>query len=197
MQTAFETALAGRTQAMVDACVQCGKCVEACPITDAGGVSDEPRAVIGGVLDILREGKGTEAAEKWARSCVLSGECIKACDYGVNPRFLLAMTRMELAKAGATPQEQRQRGVAQFRKVTREVTNLSRLQLDDALLARLGQGRQAPEPAERPDFVFYTGCNVLKTPHIARHHGYDRHQLSGDGRPEPLLRHRAIAHWRR
>ena len=24
-----------------------------------------------------------------------------------------------------------------------------------------------PAPAEPPDFVFYTGCNVLKTPHIA------------------------------
>src|SRR5258707_7604833 len=25
----------------------------------------------------------------------------------------------------------------------------------------------AVTPAETPDFVFYTGCNVLKTPHIA------------------------------
>ena len=60
-------------------------------------------------------------------------------------------------------------GVEDFRKVAREVTHISRLQLDDALLARLGQdaaaaGRRADE---RPDFVFYTGCNVLKTPHIA------------------------------
>ena len=45
---------------------------------------------------------------------------------------------------------------------------LSRLQLDDAMLERLGQkvgvGR---DTREAPDFVFYTGCNVLKTPHIA------------------------------
>ena len=42
------------------------------------------------------------------------------------------------------------------------------MQLDDDLLARLGQkaDRAAP-PTTRPDFVFYTGCNVLKTPHIA------------------------------
>ena len=35
-------------------------------------------------------------------------------------------------------------------------------------LARLGQGAERPLPtATKPDFVFYTGCNVLKTPHIA------------------------------
>ena len=27
--------------------------------------------------------------------------------------------------------------------------------------------RRYRQPAEAPDFVFYTGCNVLKTPHIA------------------------------
>jgi len=52
--------------------------------------------------------------------------------------------------------------------VARDVTNLSRLQLDDVLLARLGQGAKQPAgDGELPDFVFYTGCNVLKTPHIA------------------------------
>ena len=171
MTTDFETALAGRVDDMVDACTRCGKCVEACPITDAAGVTAEPRVVIEGVLDILKGDDGPEAARTWASSCVLSGECIKACDYGVNPRFLLAMARTAMAKAAYTLDEQRRRGVENFRKVGREVGHLSKLQLDDALLARLGQGAHqaapAAEPAERPDFVFYTGCNVLKTPHIA------------------------------
>jgi heterodisulfide reductase subunit D len=35
------------------------------------------------------------------------------------------------------------------------------------LLERLGQGsKKSPSHEEPPDFVFYTGCNVLKTPHI-------------------------------
>ena len=41
-------------------------------------------------------------------------------------------------------------------------------------LARLGQqvnerlqNGSTVKPGERPDFVFYTGCNVLKTPHMA------------------------------
>jgi Fe-S oxidoreductase len=42
------------------------------------------------------------------------------------------------------------------------------LQLDDVLLARLGQSaKRSAGDGELPDFVFYTGCNVLKTPHIA------------------------------
>src|SRR5271154_7022998 len=86
----FESALQARADAMADACTRCGKCVEVCPITGPGGVTAEPRAIIDGVIDILRHGglqigEGAEAARKWANSCLLSGECIKACDYGVNP----------------------------------------------------------------------------------------------------------------
>ena len=119
----------------------------------------------------MRHGAGNDAARKWATGCVLSGECIKACDYSVNPRFLLYMARVQMARAEDEPAAQRRGGVEGFRKVARDVTQLSRLQLDDALLARLGQGAHgaaAPTAAAAPpDFVFYTGCNVLKTPHIA------------------------------
>ena len=171
----FEAALDARAQAMADACTRCGKCVEVCPVTEPGGLSagdlENPAAVIGGVIDIVRTGHGNDAARKWANACILSGECIKACDYGVNPRFLLHMARVKMARL-AEPAVARKNGVDGFRKVAREVMQLSRIQLDDTLLARLGQGAQRAESLqenrnEPPDFVFYTGCNVLKTPHIA------------------------------
>jgi len=167
----FEAALDARAQAMADACTRCGKCVEVCPVPAPGGLSAEelqnPAAVIGGVIDIVRTGHGNKAARKWANACILSGECVKACDYGVNPRFLLHMARVKMARL-AEPAVQRKNGVDGFRKVAREVTQLSRIQLDDALLERLGQGaKKSPAHEEPPDFVFYTGCNVLKTPHIA------------------------------
>src|SRR5207247_5240763 len=54
-----------------------------------------------------------------------------------------------------------------FRLVARDVMQLSRLQLSDAQLARLGQTPHPAPATEVPDVVFYTGCNVLKTPHIA------------------------------
>jgi heterodisulfide reductase subunit D len=171
----FEAALDARAQAMADACTRCGKCVEVCPVTTPGGLTAQelanPAAVIGGVVDIVRTGSGNDAARKWANACILSGECIKACDYGVNPRFLLHMARVKMARA-AEPAAQRKNGVDGFRKVAREVTQLSRIQLDDALLERLGQGQKRASVGQEskrspPDFVFYTGCNVLKTPHIA------------------------------
>jgi heterodisulfide reductase subunit D len=168
MTESFETALAGRVGAMADACTRCGKCVEVCPVTGPGGVEAEPREVIAGIIDILRTGNGAEASRKWANACVLTGECIKACDYGVNPRFLLGMARVAMARHQHDPNEQRRQGVEGFRKVARDVSHISQLQLDDELLARLGQkpaSNSAPDTP--PDFVFYTGCNVLKTPHIA------------------------------
>jgi heterodisulfide reductase subunit D len=168
MTETFETALAGRVEAMADACTRCGKCVEVCPVTGPGGVNGEPRAVIGGIIDILRTGDGPQASRNWASACVLSGECIKACDYGVNPRFLLGMARLAMTRGKDEPQERRRLGVEGFRKVARDVTHISRIQLHDKVLARLGQkADNRKEPDIPPDFVFYTGCNVLKTPHIA------------------------------
>jgi heterodisulfide reductase subunit D len=165
----FETALDARVEDMLDACTRCGKCVEVCPSVTPAGITDaSPIDIISGILDIVRTGIGPEAAHKWAASCMLSGECIKACDDGVNPRFLLAMARVATAKHDHDLSERRRRGVTRFREVSRDVALLSRLQLDEEALQRLGQKSASVAVAgEPPDFVFYTGCNVLKTPHIA------------------------------
>ena len=180
----FAAAFTSRIDDMLDACTKCGACYSACPITAPAGIGGgDPHAVVAGVLDIVRGGDGPEIARKWASACMLSGECIKACDYGVNPRFLLAVARVGMAKAAGDVPEQRRRGVENFRKLGQDVSVLSRLQLSDEALQRLGQ-RPSPHaaapsaradtdlpdrgwPGGLPDVVFYTGCNVLKTPHIA------------------------------
>src|ERR1043165_9263378 len=165
----FEEALTGRIDDMLDACTKCGACFKACPIAPAAGLADaDPVAVVSGVLDILRLGRGPAESEKWAKACMASGECIKACDYGVNPCFLLTMTRLAMMKHDKDATERRKAAVMQFRKVGEDSSVLSRLQLSEEALIRLGQ-RLSKEPprAELPDVVFYTGCNVLKTPHIA------------------------------
>ncbi len=173
----FEAALKARADAMADACTRCGKCVEVCPATEAAGLTPEQRGdpvgVISGIIDIIRGQGGDEhnaAAEKWASGCLLSGECIKACDYGVNPRFLLYMARIAMSHAKKESAAERRAGFEAYRLVARDVSHISQIQLDDALLARLGQGAKgkvARAADSKPDFVFYTGCNVLKTPHIA------------------------------
>ena len=174
-ETAFEQALTARTAAMLEACTRCGKCVEVCPVVRPAGVDDaSPESVIAGVLDIVRRGEGPEPSKAWAKGCALTGDCIAACDEAVNPRFLLAMARVALAKHSSELRNQRKQGVENFRLVADGVNVLARMQLSENDLARLGQyvndrletGSTA-KPGERPDFVFYTGCNVLKTPHMA------------------------------
>jgi heterodisulfide reductase subunit D len=165
----FEAALDGRVDRMLDACIECGKCVDVCPsVQPAGIASVSPPDVMAGVLDIVRTGDGPDASRTWAASCTLSGECIKACDYGVNPRFLLAMARVAMSRRMSGLPERRREGVLKYRSTSQDVAVLSRLQLGAAVLERLGQGAASvAKPGEPPDFVFYTGCNVLKTPHIA------------------------------
>jgi heterodisulfide reductase subunit D len=172
MSNFFEDALNGRVEEIIGACTRCGKCVEACPVKAPAGVTAPAQEVVSGVIDILRGDDGPEASRRWASTCMLTGDCIEACDYGVNPRFMLTMARLAMAKASMEPREQRRRGVETFRRLNREVTVQSRMQLEDDLLVRLGQKSAAAigETAngkQAPDFVFYTGCNLLKTPHIA------------------------------
>jgi heterodisulfide reductase subunit D len=167
--TGFEEAFTWRIDDMLNACTRCGACFTACPIAAPAGLDEaDPTAVIDGVLDIVRLGTGPEASQKWAKACMQSGECIKACHYGVNPRFLLAVARVQIAKHANEPPDRRKQGVQIFRKMAEDVGVLARLQLSDEALERLGQkpsSRAALQ--ELPDVVFYTGCNVLKTPHIA------------------------------
>ena len=147
------------------------------------GLGDaDPKTVVSGVLDILRFGKGAAESEKWAKACMASGECIKACDYGVNPRFLLTMARLAMMRNDKDPTERRKAGVMQFRKVGEDTSVLSRLQLSEESLIRLGQ-KPSKEPASRR----IAGRGVLHrlqraedAAHraaVPRHHGHDRHRL--------------------
>ena len=138
--TGFEEAFTWRIDDMLDACTRCGACFTACPIAAPAGLDEaDPTAVIDGVLDIVRLGTGPDASQKWAKACMQSGECIKACHYGVNPRFLLAVARVQIAKHANEPPDRRKQGVQNFRKMAEDVGVLARLQLSDEALERLGQ----------------------------------------------------------
>src|SRR3984957_1332074 len=148
-----------------DACTRCGDCFRACPMTEPGGISNaDPSATAAAIVDLITGGTGTDDAVRWGEICSGSGNCIAACQHGINPRFMVQMARgfARRARDGA-PLATRWRG--QFQTMSRSVRVLSRLQLPPETLARF---RRAPEPrATPPDVVFYTGCNVLRTPHIA------------------------------
>lgn len=154
-----------RGSEIAEACTRCGDCFRACPMTEPGGIADaDPGETTAAIVDLITGGAGNEAAVRWGEICSGSGNCIPACQYGINPRFMVQMARgfARRSRDGA-PLESRWR--RPFQSMSRSVRVLSRLQLPPETLARF---RHAPEArATPPDIVFYTGCNVIRTPHIA------------------------------
>jgi heterodisulfide reductase subunit D len=166
-EAAFITSLAARAREIVERCTSCGRCVEVCPTAGPADVDrSDPRAVVSQVLEILRGGGDPKSqGARWAETCTGSGLCRQACDDGVNPRFMLALTRMQLNERRAL-EDRRAAGHKAFQTMTHGVKVLSRLQLPREFVGRVTRPARA-EAESKPDVVMYLGCNVLKTPHIA------------------------------
>ena len=159
----LDLALQTRTAQVLERCVACGACAEVCPMPAPAGIdASNPAKLTEGILTLLRGGEHKDAA-RWAEVCSGSGHCIPKCEHGVDPRFMLTMARLEMASRNPD-NARRQSGFAAFGNMTRGVRVLSRLQLPPDLLARF---RPEREPDRAPEIVFYTGCNLMKTPHIA------------------------------
>ena len=154
-----------RGQGIADACTRCGDCFRACPMTEPGGIADaDASETAAAIVDLITGGAGNDDAIRWGEICSGSGNCIPACKHGINPRFMVQLARgFARRNRDGKPLETRWRGA--FQNMSRGVRVLSKLQLPPETLARFKRvdtSRTAP-----PDIVFYTGCNVVKTPHIA------------------------------
>jgi len=165
----FMEAVKARVAETLDACTRCGKCVAACPMVEPAGLDPANAvAIVDGTLDLLAGGTGTPDAERWAQVCTNSGKCIPACDYGVNPRFMVNMARIASMNRRKGEAEVRRGAQQYFNNMGRSTRTISRLQLSPEVLERVAPPLRAAEEYEStPDIVFYTGCNVIKTPHIA------------------------------
>lgn len=165
----FMEAVKARVDDTLEACTRCGKCVAACPMVEPAGLDPANAvAIVEGIADLLSGGAGTPDAARWAQVCTNSGKCIPACDDGVNPRFMVNMARIASMNRQKGEAEVRRGAQHYFNSMGRSTRIISRLQLAPEVLARLTPPLRAPDEYETtPDIVFYTGCNVIKTPHIA------------------------------
>ena len=106
-------------------------------MTHAVGLADaEPRHVLAGIVDLLNGKAGTPEAERWAAACSMSGACIDACNYGVNPRIMVRLAHFAniRRRAGDTARGNATRA---FRGMARAVRIVSRLQLGESVLTKL------------------------------------------------------------
>lgn len=164
----FLDALRKRVESTLDACTRCGDCVKACPMVVPAGLNpDDGAAIAAGTVDLLAGGAGTPDAQRWADVCTNSGRCNTACSHGVDARFMVNMARV--ASRGKLGGEAVRRASHQFfGSMNRSTRVISRLLLPPEVLARFAPPlRDVGEYAGDPDIVFYTGCNIGKTPHIA------------------------------
>lgn len=143
-------------------CTRCGRCAEVCPIiphTAANGT--DPRAIVQGVLGLLRGEAGNAAAVAWTEACAGSGVCIQACPEQVNPRGMLVLARNVVnARAG----DGKFKGHFSFKSMGETTRVLAGIQVDPETMKRL-TGRQDVRSA-RAKVVFWIGCNLPRTSHL-------------------------------
>ncbi len=160
----FIESLDRRTVDIVDTCTACGKCADVCPTPALAGITEQTsESLTQGVVDILAGRIDDGDSARWAQACCGTGHCLDVCPEGINPRFMLTMARRQL---NATNASAKQNGRDDFKTMSQGVRMLSRLQLPPDLLARINPPSNRDTQHSSPDVVFYTGCNLLKTPHI-------------------------------
>jgi heterodisulfide reductase subunit D len=142
-------------------CIRCGKCVEACPTAALIGLDKEEAPSIAAGLAGLAQGAAAPEARRWVEACNGSGQCTSACPEGIEVRQWVSIERMRLrfaSDAAARAEAARRR----FRSMAHSVRLLSSMQVPSDALAKItAQGR-----GRKVEHVFYTGCNVLRTPHL-------------------------------
>jgi Fe-S oxidoreductase len=77
-------------------CTRCGKCFEACPMTrySDGLSAADPKTVVSGVLDWLKQTPGNEQSVAWLKVCTQSSRCIEACPEGINAMKMVRVGQM-------------------------------------------------------------------------------------------------------
>jgi Fe-S oxidoreductase len=146
-----------------DRCTGCGTCFEVCPTArevglDVGGAT----ARVGELLALTRGAAPADALQTWLNACDGSARCSAACPEQINVRQWVTIAKMKAIEAVRPRREGATNAANRFRHMAQAVRLLASMQLPSATLQRI----LAPAERRTADVLFYTGCNVLRTPHI-------------------------------
>ena len=162
------SAYADRLEALAadaaDRCTGCGKCFEVCPTAREIGLdAGEAKARVGELSALtVNGGTAAEGLQKWLNACDGSARCTEACPEGINVRQWVTIAKMKALNATRPREVGAANAAGRFRHMAQAVRLLASMQLPSETLKKI------LEPAERrtAEILFYTGCNVLRTPHI-------------------------------
>jgi Fe-S oxidoreductase len=80
---------------ILGACTRCGRCYEVCPMAQySNAPANDGKAVVPGVLAVLRGEPGSPEALGWIAVCTRSGVCVPACPESVDPKMMMRLARM-------------------------------------------------------------------------------------------------------
>jgi heterodisulfide reductase subunit D len=162
------SAYADRLEALAaeaaDRCTSCGKCFEVCPTAREVGLdAGEAKARVGELIALTRDG-GTAAAplSKWLNACDGSARCNDTCPEDINVRQWVTIAKLKALEAGRPREDGATNAANRFRHMAQAVRLLASMQLPSETLKKI----LAPAEKRTAEVLFYTGCNVLRTPHI-------------------------------
>jgi Fe-S oxidoreductase len=120
---------AREVERILGACTQCGKCYEVCPMAHySKAPATDGKAVVPGVLAVLRGEQGSPEALGWIAVCTRSGVCVPACPENVDPKMMMRLARMTALGGRGQPA---QLSVPQDRDYYDRVRAFAKLQLTD------------------------------------------------------------------
>ena len=147
-----------RTEAatILDRCTACGKCVDVCPqLQFLPTAAADTKATAAGILGLLRDVPAPQPAAAFLDACSGSALCREVCPEGLD-----AYDLMRLAKIHANQLVGKRPPPSDYHLV------------DLSLRAQIGPSEprwytRRPPTDARAEYVFYMGCNIMRTPHIA------------------------------
>lgn len=97
---------ASEIERILGACTSCGKCFEVCPMAQySKAPAKDGKAVVPGVLAVLRGAQGTPEALGWIAVCTRSGNCVPACPENVDPKMMMRLARMTALGGRGAPKQ--------------------------------------------------------------------------------------------